>query len=164
MAKCHLPKYQAEITFKLVSKSRLFSYLIEWASTSQIEMFTLLQILRGKKCFDILSLSLHTLTSPGASVWQHLPHGPSPQPVSFLWLKMSSQPSLGNKVSCQASSPNSVPLFMPWSQLWASLGPFLEYHSLIQNQETRQRNIWNALSKREEKHQNYVLRFFCPKL
>ena len=154
MAKCHLPKYQAEITFKLVSKSRLFSYLIEWASTSQREMFTLLQNSVRKKMFwHAFLISTYTdfsgsfcLTAPAA--W------PSPQPVSLLGFKMSSQPSRGNKVSCQASSPNSVPLFMPWSQLWASLGPFLEYHSLIQNQETRQRNIWNALSKREEKRQN----------
>ena len=93
----------------------------------------------------MLSLSLHTPTSPGASVWQHLQRGSSPQPVSLLGFKMSSQPSRGNKVSCQASSPNSVPLFMPWSQLWASLGPFLEYHSLIQNQETSQRNTYEMV-------------------
>ena len=151
MAKCHLPKYQAEITFKLVSKSRLFSYLIEWASASQIEMYTLLQISAGKKMFwHPFLISPYTDFSRSFS-WQHLQHGPSPQPVSFLWLKMSSQPSLGNKVSCQASSPNSVPLFIAWAQLWASLGPFLEYHSLIQNQETRQRNTYEMVFPRERK-------------
>lgn len=161
MAKYHLPKYQAEITFKLVSKSRLFSYLIEWASASQTEIFTLLQNSARKKCFDILSLSLHTPTSPGASVWQHLQHGLSPQPVSFLWLKMSSQPSLGNKVSCQASSPSFYALGTTLS-LTGPI-PWIPLPNTKPGDQT-EKQIRNGLSKKEEKCQNYILWFFCQKL
>lgn len=61
-------KDRAEMTSKLVSKSGLFSYLIEGASASQIEMFDFLQNSARKKCSDIVSLCLCALTSPCASV------------------------------------------------------------------------------------------------